>query len=270
MHSRELAELAALVAVNSSVLIHGPGRILPECNQQYWSASKCRLDRWGRLLRRLQAAVDEPQLPATLTWPRVRPALEEILVGEMLTRLWTVVAIAYDSAQDVEEMAPVARSVFSGHLEARSRLLSLMADGRVIALPEGVQLNHLRRRCERWTDMLLAHFSRHVAIDGFAFEIERARDFAEDLDLESAHTDNRFTCQLVLASLRASFAYGLAERSPNTDLNRRIGAAVLTAFREEVVDSTGLVKSAWLERITRTASDTEMMVEELVRLDRGL
>ena len=118
--------------------------------------------------------------------------------------------------------------------------------------------------------MLLGHFGRHVEIDEFAFEVERARDFADDLDYESAHTDQGFTSQIVLASLRASFAYGLAERSPNVDLNRRIGSAVLTAFRDEIADPTGMVKSAWLERITRTANDTEVMLEELVRLDRGL
>src|SRR5262249_4900304 len=151
-----------------------------------------------------------------------------------------------------EELSPVSRSVLTGHLDARARLLSLMAEGRVIALPEGVQLNHLRRRCERWNDMLLAHFSRHIDIDEFAFEIDRAHDFADDLNHESAHSDQRFTSQIVLASLRASFTYGLAERSPNVDLNRRIGSAVLAAFREEIADSTGLVKSAWLERITRT------------------
>lgn len=270
MHSRELAELAAIVAVHAPILIDGRGHIPPECSQQYWAASKCRLDRWGRLLRKLQAATGEPELPATLSWPRVRPILEEILATELLTRVWMAMSLASDAAYGWEELTPVARSVFTGHLDARAKLLALMADGRVIALPEGVQLNHLRRRCERWTDMLLAHFSRHMDIGPFAFEGDRARDFADDLEHESAHTNQQFTSQLVLASLRASFAYGLADRSPNVDLNRRIGSAVLTAFREEIADSTGLVESAWLDRITRTANDAEIMLDELVRLDRGL
>ncbi len=115
--------------------------------------------------------------------------------------------------------------------------------------------------------MLLAHLGGVIEIDEFAFEPERARDFAEDLDHEAAQAERRFTCQLVVASLRASLAEGLSERSPNSDLNRRIGSAILGAFREEITDSTGLVKSLWLERLSRTASDTEGMVEELLRLD---
>ncbi|HEY2413085.1 MAG TPA: hypothetical protein VGI40_12625 [Pirellulaceae bacterium] len=269
MHARELAELAALVAVHAPVLIEGRSGIPPECNQEYWVASKCRLDRWGRLLRNLQAATVEVRLPPTLAWPRVRPVLEEIFASELLTRMWTAIAVAYDALSGGDELAPIARNVFTSHLSIRARLLALIADGRVIALPEGVQLNHLRRRCERWTDMLLGHFSRHIDISDFAFELDRARDFADDLDHESAHVEQRFTCQLVLASLRASFAYGLAEQSASADLNRRIGNAVLGAFRETIADSTGLVKSLWLDRLSRTASDTEAMIDELVWLERN-
>jgi hypothetical protein len=269
MHCRELAELAALVAVHAPVLIEARGGIPPECNQEYWAASKCRLDRWARLLRKLQAAAGEALPSPVLAWPRVRPVLEEILASELLTRLWAAISAAYDALAGSDEFTPVAHSIFTGHLDARAKLLALIADGRVITLPAGVQLNHLRRRCERWNDMLLANFSRHIDISRFAFELDRAHDFADDLDHESAHIDQHFTCQLVLASLRASFAYGLADQSPNADLNQRIGNAVLAAFREEIADSTGLVKSVWLERISRTASDAELMVEELVRLDRN-
>ena len=53
MHVRDLVELAALVAVHSPVLIHGGGRVPKASIEDYWTASRCRLDRWTRLLRRL-------------------------------------------------------------------------------------------------------------------------------------------------------------------------------------------------------------------------
>src|SRR5262245_46816599 len=201
MHARELAELAALVAVHAPTLVQSAGRVPPGINEQYWAASKCRLDRWGRTLRQLTAAAVEPQLPPTLSWQRVRPHLEEILVTELLARLWAAAATAYDAAHSEQDLSPVARNVLNGHLEARQRLLSLLADGRVIALPEASKLDQLRRRIERWTDMLLAHLADSIDIAEFAFEPGRAADFAEDLDHESAHSDPRFTCQLVLVSL---------------------------------------------------------------------
>jgi len=72
----------------------------------------------------------------------------------------------------------------------------------------------------------------------------------------------------VLASLRASFAQGLTERAASGDLNRRIGSALLGAIREEGADPASLVKSLWVERMSRMASEAEGMVEELVRMDR--
>jgi hypothetical protein len=115
--------------------------------------------------------------------------------------------------------------------------------------------------------MLLAHLSGMIDIHEFAFDPERARDFAEDLDHHATQAERRFTCQLVLTSLRAAFAHGLAERSPSGDLNRRIASSLLTALGDELTDSAGLVKSLWLERLSRTAIDAEDMVEELLRLE---
>jgi hypothetical protein len=270
MHARELAELAALIAVHSGVIVNGAGQVPDSTSEQYWAASKCRFDRWGRILRQLAAAACQPQLPATLAWPRVRPILEEILISELLTRLWAATAAAYDAAREQQELEPVARNILTGHLEARRRVLSLISDGRVIELREAVRLNQIRRRVERWTDMLLAHLAGAIEIDEFAFEADRAREFAADLDHEAVSSQRRFTCQLMLASLKASFADGLDDRPANQDLNRRIGAAVLAAFREEITDSTGLVKSLWLQRLSQTASDTEGMIEDLLRLDRDL
>jgi hypothetical protein len=115
--------------------------------------------------------------------------------------------------------------------------------------------------------MLLAHLAGLIDIDEFAFERDRARDFAEDLNHQATRNERDFAGQLMLLSLRASFARDLADRTPNSDLNRRIASALLGAFRDPTEDPTGLVKSLWLERLNRTAIETEGMVAELLRLD---
>jgi hypothetical protein len=269
MHVRETAELAAWVAVHSPALVQGAGRVPQAASEQYWSASKCRLDRWSRLLRSLAASADQPVPPATLAWPRVRPVLEEILTSELLTRIWTATAVAYDAARHDQDLEPIARNIYSGHLDARRRLLSLLAECRAIRREECQRLDQLRRRVERWGDMLLAHLADTVPIEEFAFEPERARDFADDLDRRAAHDERDLTTQLMFSSLRASFSTGLSDRMPNSDLSRKIGSAVLACFRDELAISTGLSTALWLERISRTASDTEGMIDELLRMDVG-
>ena len=267
MHARDLVELAALVAVHSPVLVHGSGRLPQSAFEDYWIASRCRLDRWTRLLRRLADAGTQLPIPAPLHWVRVQPVLEEILASELLTRLWTATCIAYDRCRDEEELAPIARNVFHGHLEARRRLLQLLADGRAIELAHAVSLNKLRLRVERWTDMLLAHLARDVDVTEFAFEPDRAAEFADDLSHEAVAVERQFTCQLILSSLRAAFQTDLADRSPNLDLNRRLGSAILGCFREDLFDVTRLVKPLWVERLSATADDAQGMIDELVRID---
>jgi hypothetical protein len=267
MHCRQLVEIAALLAVHAPRIAQRPGSVPPACVEQYWTASKCRIDRWLRLLRQLAAAADQAPRPPATSWPRVRPVLEEIFASELLTRVWTAVAAAYDRARQDQELEPFARNILVSHLAARRRLLALLTDGRTFSVPQAQPLNHLRRRVERWNDMLLAHLADQIDIEELAFDPRRARDFAADLDRDAARGQQRLTSQLVLASIRGSFAQGLADGSPNADLNARIGSAILTAFGEEIGDATGLVTSLWLDRMARTAAHTEGMIEELLRLD---
>ena len=124
MHVRELVELAAVVAVHAPAFAR-QGNVVPQSAiEQYWVASKCRIDRWLRLLQRLTDAAEQLPVPAALSWPRVRPALEEILASELLTRIWTAAAVAHDENRADENLAPIARNIWLSHLEARRRLLA--------------------------------------------------------------------------------------------------------------------------------------------------
>jgi hypothetical protein len=268
MHVRELAELAAAVALHGRALVAGSEEIGLHNQEEYWAASKCRLDRWGRLLRRLAEAARLSVRPPALQEERVRPVLEEIFASELLTRLWTAVACGYDAARGRAECGPVARNIWSGHLEARRRLLALLADGRVITLPEALRLNKVRRRVERWTDMLLGYLVGVVPVDEFCFEPGRARDFAQDAQDGKGKTLQSVQQQIVLVSLRASLEGCLGPGSCNRDLNRRIGGAILRMLADARVDAAALVPSLWLERIEHGASEAETLLARLWQLER--
>ena len=86
---------------------------------------------------------------------RCSGTLEEILTGEILARTWTAVALAHDRRWGACDAGPAVRSVLAGHAEARHRALKMIVAGEPIASGRAAALNQLRRRCERWTDMLL-------------------------------------------------------------------------------------------------------------------
>jgi hypothetical protein len=158
----------------------------------------------------------------------------------------------------------VARSVLIGHLEARHRVLLLLVRGPGIHAEAAMKLNHLRRRIERWTDLLVGYLAGLDDVGEFAFDPDRAKDFAQDLHYQCGEMGGRRAWPLVLASLRAAFRQGLAPISPNTDLNASIASAILACFPAELFDSTGQFRSLWLTRLSNATSDVECMIDELL------
>jgi len=265
MHAHELIELAALIAAHAPVLVRTPGRIPDAGIEDYWIASKSRLDRWGRALKQISTEdPNAPRRPGPLRRPEFRGVLEEIITGDVLTRVWTAVMYAYDRLRGTDQAEPIARSVLVGHLEARYRVMTLLTRGPGIDVEQAVRLNRLRRRTERWTDLLIGYLTSVDDVGQFAVEPDRARDFAEDLHHRSHLEGGRAVWPLVFASLRAAFGQGLVPESPNGDLNARIASSVLACLQPELFDATGLLRSAWLMRMSNVTDDAQGMIDELV------
>jgi len=271
MHARQLTELAAVVAAQGPVLVESSLPIPQTSIEEYWLGSKCRLDRWGRVLRRIgRSATPEQPAETRRDWPYIRGVIEEVLTGELLTRVWTAVLAAHDRRLGVAESEPVGRGILISHLEARHRVLSLMVSGGGIGLRWAVRLNALRRRCERWSDMLVGYLTGvDPQVAEFAVEPDRARDFAEDLGYRQQLAGGRQAWPLVIASLRGAFRQGLTLSSPNGDLNLRIAESVLACLPADLFDSTGLFRSIWVTRLTHATADAEGMIERLVAEERG-
>src|SRR5262249_40457780 len=140
----------------------------------YWKASRCRLDRWCRNLA--GAAKRSNSGP----WSDDEVSnFEEILVGEILTRVVTTLAAAHDQQHSASESAPVARNIFNAHVDIRRRAIAL------IVAPhrdeeQAADLLALRRQCDRWSDLLLAYLMPLTRVGEFAADPSRVGDFAYD------------------------------------------------------------------------------------------
>ncbi len=264
MHAYNLVQLAALAAAHGSLLVRGADRLSAAGVEQYWAASKCRLDRWSRTLKRYSQIAAGASVPwRRAQWPLTRGLLEEVLTGEMLTRVWAAVLTSFDRAHGSDEAEPIARSVLIGHLEARHRVLTLLVRGPGIETEQAVQLNHLRRRAERWTDLFVGQLGIVGDLGEFAFDPQRAADFAGDSSGRS-RSGERAKWPVLLASLRGAFRQALSPVAINPDLNEQIAAAILACFPPELFDSTGVMKSLWMVRLNHLADDTQGLLGELL------
>jgi len=263
MHARELVDLASVLSAHGSMLIRHPGPLAHAGLEEYWIASKCRLDRWSHRLGRTSGC---GTTIATETIATKTALVEEVLSGEVLVRVWAAVACAHDRLQGCDNAEPVARSVLIGHLEARHRVLTLLLSAKVDA-EEAIRLDRLRRRAERWTDVLVGHLCQADEVAEFAFDPDRAADFAQDLRQQGQQPGGRHVWSLLQSSLRAAFHRDLSAVSPNADLNARIAGGILACFPTEVFDSTGLPRSLWSLRLAQTAADAQCMLSQLLAPD---
>lgn len=265
MHARELVEFAALLASNGAAIIGHAARLSDSGLEQYWSASRCRHECWSRSLKTFSNELRYARAKDMATrWAGIRNVLEEILTTEVLTRIWGAVCCGYERRRGLDEASPIVRNVLASHLEARHRALKLMVYGHGLRVEEAVILNRMRRRNERWNDMLLGYLPESTDVTEFAFSAERVKEFAADARA-SIHPETARS--LLLASLRIAYQRHLGPSSPNEDLNRRVAAGVLACLPSEMFESTGTMKSLWLLRMQHAASDTQGMIDQLIALE---
>ena len=268
MHACDLVQLAALVATHGRAFAENGTQVSITALDEYWTASKCRLDRWSRTLKSFTTAVHHSRAEAMAQWPSVEPIIEEILLTEILTRVWSGVLFVHDRKRGISDCDPVARSVMMGHLEARHRALALLLHGPGVGTVAAVELNRLRMRIERWIDVLVGGFLNGDDITEFAIDPERARDFAADLRERHQQPLAQHAWELTLASLKAGFRPQRDRISGNGDVNSRIASAVVACFPSELFDATGVLRSLWVVRLTNATGDAQGMIDELVRLEQ--
>lgn len=266
MEARELVELAAIAATHSPVLIAEPARLSEAGMHHYWTASKCRFERWNTALRefghRPHASTSRPE-----AWPGLHSTLEEILSGEILARIWTAISAAHDRRHGREESEPIARSILHGQQEARNRVLRLIVRESTDATGQVQALNTLRRRCERWTDVLLAYLAPEPSIVELAFDVERVNDFSAGFRRQQAAGLQQVGWEMTVGALSAAFQTALTLASPNRDLNVNIAASILACFPAGIFDGTGLLQTHWMTRMQVTTIDAQGLIDELLALD---
>ena len=259
MHACQLVELAAMVSIHGPLLVRSDRRISPSGLEQYWSTSKIRLDRWARDMKRSAAPREAADAARPAHGETSQLAIiEEVLTSEVLTRLWTAILTAHDRQRGTSEAEPIARSVLIGHMEARHRVLKLIGGGPGLAVEDAIRANRLRRRTERWTDVLIARLPASHDLSELASYPERARELVSEFAGE-----HHMVWPMMMASLRVAFRNPLCAESPNSDLNARIASSILACFPPEVFDSTGVLPSAWLLRLLNTTEDAQGLIREL-------
>lgn len=264
--SKMLVELAALAAYHGNAFLNSVSAISRAGIETYWLASRNRMDAWSTEMKRLESVTAERAKQGKFEvddalWMSLAALNEEIMISEVLTRVWTTLGCQFDRGSETHEAEPFVRSVFTGHLEARHRLMRLAFEKMNLSAVQARRADRVRRHAERWTDVLLGYLASTCETDEFAFEPDRVADFATSL---CGHHAPGLAQSLLMVSLKSTFEDGFLDRCPNPGYNREIAAAVLACYGPDVFDSIGLFKTIWQTRLSNIARDTQGMLDCLI------
>jgi hypothetical protein len=262
MHSWELAELAAHLANCGQQLSDTKRPVSSAALGKYWVVSKCRIDCWNRALKQCRQA--PPRGKVNRSSQRLYSICREILISEVLSRVWASVASAVDVANGRNEAEPLATSVLNAHLDSTNRVLNLLSAGFTPLSNYRPELNRFRRQAERWTDLLLGRLGWKAGIEQYAHDSARAADFADDFSQTRHEANAAAEWRLLLASFRATFRQNRPAFSANGDLNSRIASGILACLPEEIFDHTDGFDWLWQWRLTSAANETALLVDQLL------
>jgi len=221
---------------------------------RYWGCFKAAQRAWiGRLAAYPgEASAASPRERPSI-WERTEPVLVEVFVTELTARVWGAILTAGDRVRGVCEGEPLARNALIGQLEARQLALRLMVNGPHVSLDQIATLDRLRRKLERWTDLLLGHVIKRYGLTDFAFDADRSHDFGED-QLQSGDDPQRTQIwDLYLLGLHAGIPDTPAPTFVAESVRKEIIASIFAAFPPTAFVDDGTLKSIRLGRITRDA-----------------
>lgn len=248
MHAQDLLQLAAILAVQSPNL-----KVAPASSyfRPYWSASKQRIDSWNRELRL--------HSKKKTTCFNLTEILQEIILSEPLTRIWTAIITSGSDVQAEKETVAAAKRMMNLHLNVHYRAIALLSKSNVHEA-DVVELLKLNNRTERWTDLLLAYVGQIYPASHLAPNPERSLDFLQDLQDQSGRSGHDVSSAITLATMRETICCNISRPSPHASLNFQIGATIVDSCATRDLEAEGLFESLWAVRLVNRLAECEEMV----------
>jgi hypothetical protein len=260
VNQRLVAEFTALVAAQAPLIIEGTAPLAEGPLCVYWQHGKTLWPRRRRELEELCSLSDSTALPDRV--PKIMAIASDLLVGELLTRVAGAILTACDRRQRLKRGEPIARNVLAVHQQCRASVLKLLLHSSSLPADQLAELDRLRRRVERWGDVLLGPLIAHYGheLSDFAFDPRRALDFGEEQFSSRLQSTPQPRSSFLLAGLRSAFPNGSTTVSAS-DPTMPILRSVMDLFPDNVFQAEGPIQSLRQSRIVRSSEHSEGPLE---------
>lgn len=264
MSQRTLIETATLISARSAAVIYDPHALSDEALYRYWrNARRCQ-QYW---LGALKPTTIETHLASCPDPEVVIPAIEHLFAAEIVIRLWSAILVAHDHIHAGKATGPIARNVLISQLQLRRFALEAMVDlidrhreqGEELSEIKAkiAQLDKYRRRCERWTDLLLGHLIYQYPVQEFAYDVERARDFGEQQLAERFKNSDDVIWQLIRGGMQLAFPETAPLPARDEEMIHRLIEGIFSGFPAGTFQSTGSLPTLESAKAARSSKIEE-------------
>lgn len=259
LSTRSLAELALVISrVSRSVLDES---VIPSVAsiRSFWQSTRTLQQRWLMEL-------DDWSASGTLDVEMLERLAPRVFTCEMVVRTWGTILVGLDHQRGHDDLIRLSRNAVNGLRQIRNGLLS-----RLLMIPETdsprlQEIDRLRRRCDRWTDLLLGPIATSCGCFEFAFDEERARDFGEEGLTADPATGPHAVEHLVSAGLRLAFIQHLPTAEIDEPQFVSLAQSILSNIPPQAFHRDGSLRSLLEQRI---AASRMRLESEPARTDDG-
>ncbi|MBS0205258.1 MAG: hypothetical protein JSS49_20325 [Planctomycetes bacterium] len=234
---KSLAEVAWLVSRLGPQMIASQAEPSSTALRDFWQSTRKLQQIWDQFLDQ------EPfSVPDAAT--HLEQIAAQVFTTELLTRVWATILGSIDQRTGRNDLTRIATNSVSGLLQIRHRLLKHILHPSAPSGSWAADLDRLRRRCDRWTDLLIGNLCGADEFFRFAFDAERARDFAEDAHdgVNASHPVEL----LVAAGVRLSFLGQLPTVSVDSPAFQGLMQSILGSLPEQAFYRDGSLREQLL------------------------
>ncbi len=247
---RSLAELALLISRVTPDKLDESAVPSTASLKLFWQSSRS-------LERHWMTELDDWTAAGTLAIEPLEQLAPRVFLCEMVARTWGTIIANLDRRRGGDDLTRLARNAVSGLLRIRNGILS-----RLLTIPESesnrvLNLDRLRRRCDRWTDVLLSSAAIENDCFEFAFDHTRARDFGEESLTASPATGPNVADHLVSAGLRMTFIQQLPDEPVNEPEIMCLMQSILSNIPATNLHRDGTLRTSLERRILASRQQSE-------------
>lgn len=234
---KSLAEVAWLVSRLGRQMIESESEPSSTALRDFWQTTRALQRTWDQFL-------DQEPFSSPAAATRLEEIAAQVFTTELLARVWATILGSIDQRTGRNDLTRIATNTISGLLQIRNRLLTHILHESAPSGSWASDLDRLRRRCDRWTDLLIGNLCGADEYFQFAFDAERAQDFAEDArdGVNSSHPVDL----LVAAGVRLSFLGQLPEVSLDSPAFEGLMQSILGSLPEQAFYRDGSLREQLL------------------------